>query len=594
MAAATVLAAVLLTASVGAIGTLSARGTIYTPRNPAAPPAPVDAAQAPEHDSSKPTAVVVLGSKGANAADVLAPYEVLAVTDEFNLYTIAPQRQPVPLTGGLDIIPDLSFSELDDRLGGSPDVIVVPQLPEVDDGEPSAAQIIEWLQRQNAQANPLFVGVCVGARAFASAGLLDGRPATSHWLGLIGLRRDYPSVPWQEGVRFVDDGDMITTAGVLSGVDGALRVVERFYGQAAAAQAARAVAWPDFSPGGAAPMKQPQLAPADVVALLSAGYRWDRPSMGVLLTDGVGEIELASVFRPYTEFSYLSSPVAVTQDGRPIRSRHGLTFAPRSDVTTVAPNLRRLVVPGGDAARRAVADGLATPERLPIVYLHTQPGFAFDGALQDIARTRDVATANWVAKTLQYPNTNPQLSGPAWPWSLTLRPIMIAAAAIAAILSIQLLRRRAVTLRGPALRRFVRHYLELVVAIVAGMVVLDAAESVLLTAIGWTELRARPESAALVMCTNMAIAVVAWMRFRGRSGVATMEMVAAMYVPFVALFPLLWLGVLSATGLMLLGHVLLLLAIAAALLRHTGVYTRSRSGERPAVTTARREYREIV
>jgi hypothetical protein len=47
-----------------------------------------------------------------------------------------------------------------------------------------------------------------------------------------------------------------------------------------------------------------------------------------------------------------------------------------------------------------------------------------------------------VAKTLQYPTTNPQLSGPAWPWMLTLRPILIAAAAIAATLGIQLLRRR--------------------------------------------------------------------------------------------------------------------------------------------------------
>ena len=81
------------------------------------------------------------------------------------------------------------------------------------------------------------------------------------------------------------------------------------------------------------------------------------------------------------------------------------------------------------------------PERLSPIYLHTQPGFGFDAALRDIARTWDVATARWVAKTLQYPNTNVQLSGPAWPWDLTLRPILIAAAVIAAIVSIQLLRR---------------------------------------------------------------------------------------------------------------------------------------------------------
>jgi putative intracellular protease/amidase len=276
----------------------------------------------------------------------------------------------------------------------------------------------------------------------AKAGLLDGRPATSHWLGLIGLRRNYPAVRWTDGVRYVDDGDVITSAGVLSGVDGALRVVERMVGQAAAARAARAVAWPAYHPGRPASIGRSRPAPPDLVAVLSAGYRWDRPSMGVLLTGGVGETELASAFRPYTEFSYLARPVAVTADGRPIRSRHGLTFAPRADLASAAPELDRLLVPGADAARQAVADGLSLPEGLDPVYLHQQPGFAFGGALGDIARTRDVATARWVAKTLQYPTTAPPLAGPAWPWALTLRPALLAAATLAAVLGIRFLGRR--------------------------------------------------------------------------------------------------------------------------------------------------------
>jgi hypothetical protein len=112
----------------------------------------------------------------------------------------------------------------------------------------------------------------------------------------------------------------------------------------------------------------------------------------------------------YTVWSYLLHPVAVTVGGHPIRSRHGLTFVPRADLTSAAPGLDRLVVPGAEAAERAFADGLSLPERLRPVYLHTQPGFGFDAALRDIARTYDVATAHWEAKTMQYPNTNPQLS----------------------------------------------------------------------------------------------------------------------------------------------------------------------------------------
>jgi putative intracellular protease/amidase len=438
--AATVALALVAVGAVGAVGIARAAGEVYPARDAGAPPAPVETTAAPAHDRDKPTAVIVMGTEGANAADVLAPYEVLADTGAFNLYTVAARRQPVPLTGGLDVVPDLTFGQLDDRLRATPEVIMVPQLREA--GGPGATPVVEWLRRQRAQGNPLVVSVCVGAGVLAEAGLLDGRPATSHWLGLIGLRRNYPEVRWQEGVRYVDDGDVITTAGVLSGVDGALRVVERMLGPGAAARAARAVQWPAYSPGEAAPIERLRPAPADVVALLSAGYRWDRPSTGVLLTDGVGETELASAFRPYTELSYLARPVTVTVDGRPVRSRHGLTFVPRADVATAAPRLDRLVVPGAAAARRAAAGGLSLPERLAPVYLHEGPGFAFDPVLADIARTRDVATARWVAKTLQYPTTSARLAGPAWPWALTLRPILIAAAAVATVLGVQLLRRR--------------------------------------------------------------------------------------------------------------------------------------------------------
>jgi hypothetical protein len=129
------------------------------------------------------------------------------------------------------------------------------------------------------------------------------------------------------------------------------------------------------------------------------------------------------------------------------------------------------------------------------------------------------------------------------------------------------------TLRGQALRRFVRHYLEIVVAAVAGMVVLGPAESMLLNPIGWAGLLAHPETYALVMATNMTVAMAAWLRFRRHGWAATAEMAVAMYAPFMVLFPPLWLGVLSVTGLMVLGHVLMLFAMAAVMLRRRDEYT---------------------
>jgi putative intracellular protease/amidase len=202
--------------AVAAFGIARATEEIYTNRDASAPRVSVDAVTAPAHDPAKPTAVIVLSLQGTNIADVSAPYEVLADTGAFNLYTIAERREPVPLTGGVDLVPDMSFTQLNDRLRGAPDVIIVPQLH--DSAESSSVLIEHWLQQQRAEGDPLLVSVCVGAEVFASAGLLDGRPATSHWLKLIDLRRKYPAVQWQDGVRYVDDGDVITAAGVLSGV----------------------------------------------------------------------------------------------------------------------------------------------------------------------------------------------------------------------------------------------------------------------------------------------------------------------------------------------------------------------------------------
>ena len=405
---------------------------------------------APTHDPGKPTAVILLGSEGANAADVLAPYEVLASSGAFNLYTVAPQRQPVPLTGGLDLVPDLSLDQLDQRLPTGPEVIVVPELSQVPSGlPPSIAPIVRWLQRQRADGDPLLVGVCVGAEVLAEAGLLDGRPATSHWLRMIGLHRDYPQVRWQDGVRYVDDGDLITTAGVLSGIDGALRVIERLVGPATAQRAAQAVHWPAYSPGAAAPIQQSNPAPADVVALLSAGYRWDRPTMGVLLTDGVGETELAAAFRPYTELSYLARPLAVTADGRPIRSRHGLTFAPRAVLSPAVAGLDRLVVPGADAARAPPPTGVPSGCRCCICTAARLPLRRRPRRHRPHPRHRYRRLGG---KDPPAPHHGTPLSGPAWPWTLTPRPILLAAATIAAALGLRFLRRRrapAVAVRGP-------------------------------------------------------------------------------------------------------------------------------------------------
>lgn len=123
------------------------------------------------------------------------------------------------------------------------------------------------------------------------------------------------------------------------------------------------------------------------------------------------------------------------------------------------------------------------------------------------------------------------------------------------------------------LGHFVHHYLEMVVAMLVGMVALGPAWSLAGHALGVSAFLHRPEPAVLIMATDMTIAMCAWMRYRGHRWRPTLEMGAAMYLPFLVLFPPLWLGLIGMDGLMLGGHLLMLPTMAGAMLLRPTEYT---------------------
>lgn len=123
-------------------------------------------------------------------------------------------------------------------------------------------------------------------------------------------------------------------------------------------------------------------------------------------------------------------------------------------------------------------------------------------------------------------------------------------------------------------RHFVRHYVEMLVAMAAGMIVLTPLWELGLGAVGASWLLDRVEPATLVMATSMSVPMVAWMRHRGHGWAASLEMAASMYLSFVVLYPPLWLGLLAVDSVMLLGHVLMLPAMAVAMLLRRDEYTR--------------------
>jgi putative intracellular protease/amidase len=418
-------AVLLLPAGYATVSATAAFAAHYAPGPERAAPA---VAPAP-HDPAKPTAVVVVGARGAEVSDTLAPYQILAETGRFNVYTVGPQRRPIPLTGGLDLVPDLTFDEL--AALAAPALVVVPALPDL--GEPTTAPVTAWLRTQ-AERGTQLLSICNGAGILASAGLVDGRPMAAHWMRLRGLESAHPQVRWVHGQRFVDDGDVVSTAGILSGVDGTLHVVERLLGPAAARDAAAAIGWRHHGDGPPPPVTTGLPVPAPA-AIVNAGFRWDPPTVGVALTDGVGEIELASVFDTHAH-ALASRTLAVTTDGGPVRSRHGLTFLPRADLAAAAPQLDRLLVPGATAPTAAAIPGGPAPE-----YVHrARPGFAFDATVTDLAAHTDRATAHWVATVLELPTDGLPLDGAAWPWWATF--VLVALALPGTVLVAVLLWRR--------------------------------------------------------------------------------------------------------------------------------------------------------
>jgi hypothetical protein len=115
-------------------------------------------------------------------------------------------------------------------------------------------------------------------------------------------------------------------------------------------------------------------------------------------------------------------------------------------------------------------------------------------------------------------------------------------------------------------KKFTLHFAEMVVAMAVGMVVLHPLWMFVLDAVGAAGLMHNPYSGALIMATNMTVAMSGWMKVRGHRWRPIVEMGAAMYVPFLVLFVPLSLGLIDKGALMLWGHALMLPAMAAAML----------------------------
>lgn len=166
---------------------------------------------------------------GVEELDAIGPWEVLAFwaqsfpEDRYSISCVSLSGDPVHCAKGLVVQAHHSFADAP-RM----QVLVHPG------GQGTRPQLrddahLGWVRQQRDQV-PLMTSVCTGSLVYAAAGILSGRPATTHWASLDILARLDPTIEVRRGERFVDDGDVVTSAGISAGIDMALHLVRRLAG----------------------------------------------------------------------------------------------------------------------------------------------------------------------------------------------------------------------------------------------------------------------------------------------------------------------------------------------------------------------------
>jgi hypothetical protein len=216
------------------------------------------------------------------------------------------------------------------------------------------------------------------------------------------------------GQRYVQDGTITTTAGVTSGVFGALRLVQQLAGAAEAQRVGRELGYPGWSLDGPTSIPAQRPAPRDLTSLLAGLAPWRRPAVGVGLAEGVGELDVAAPFEVYaSSFAARTVPVAA----RPtVTTRHGLRMV-AAPADAAAPRVDRLIVPGArslDQVDPRLA-GWAAGRGLRVELPQADGEFSFDAMLRDLAAHADRTTASVTAKSIEYHTGHLRLAGPAWP-----------------------------------------------------------------------------------------------------------------------------------------------------------------------------------
>jgi transcriptional regulator GlxA family with amidase domain len=270
---------------------------------------------------ARPLVAVVADSEGAQTTDFIVPYGVLKESGVADVRSVSTRAGPIAMTRGLRIMTDETIADFDAREAAGADIVIVPA-----QAEPKSPALSRWLRAQAAKGATI-ISVCEGARVLANAGLLEGKRAVTHWASLQSMAKSYPATTWVRDLRYVQDGAVVTTAGVTASIPMSLALVEAIGGRAGAESTARHFGVESWTP--AHRTADFAIEKADRAAAALA-QRAAQETTEIPLEDGVDEVSLALEVEAWGRS--MRTKVLTTHSGRtPIRSRNGLVILPDAE-----------------------------------------------------------------------------------------------------------------------------------------------------------------------------------------------------------------------------------------------------------------------
>jgi putative intracellular protease/amidase len=316
----------------------------------------------------RPVIAVIGINDATETTDYIMPTGILRRADVADVLMVATGPGPVKLYPALTVEPDVTTAAFDASHPDGADYVIVPAMIREDD--PAALQ---WIKGQ-AGKGATIIGVCVGVKVVAAAGLLDNKRGTAHWYVLKELREKHPSMQYVPNRRIVADQGVVTTTGITASMPMSLTLIEAIAGRDKAEAVAKDLGLDHWDARHASDAFKFTL-PFALTVMGNTAAVWNREQLTLTVSPGIDEVSLALVADAWSR-TYRSRVITVPGPD-PIATRSGIRIIPDAGI----PASKETVPPFRDLA----------------------PAQALDAALSNIESRYGPRTRYVVAMQLEYP-----------------------------------------------------------------------------------------------------------------------------------------------------------------------------------------------